>query len=67
MVKRLSPLRLLVLKLLDYQMSELTRLVCVCESVDYVSFKTFMWKPKLMLIKVIMMCISTPFSDSTAC
>lgn len=40
---------------------------CVCESVDYVSFKTFMWKPKLMLIKVIMMCISTPFSDSTAC
>lgn len=40
---------------------------CVCESVDYVSFKTFMGKPKLMLIKVIMMCISTPFSDSTAC
>lgn len=40
---------------------------CVCESVDYVSSKTFMWKPKLMLIKVIMMCISTPFSDSTAC
>lgn len=40
---------------------------CVCESVDYVSFKTFMWIPKLMLIKVIMMCISTPFSDSTAC
>lgn len=40
---------------------------CVCESVDYISFKTFMWKPKLMLIKVIMMCISTPFSDSTAC
>lgn len=29
MVKRLSPLRLLVLKLLDYRMSELTRLVCV--------------------------------------
>lgn len=40
---------------------------CVCESVDYISFKTFMWIPKLMLIKVIMMCISTPFSDSTAC
>lgn len=29
MVKRLSPLRLLVLTLLDYRMSELTRLVCV--------------------------------------
>lgn len=66
MVKRLSPLRLLILKPLDYRMSELTRLVC--ESVDYVSFKTFMCKPKLMLIKVFMMCISTPFSDSsTAC